>query len=114
MRTKAAAAVIVLFALAAAPEALAKGSVTIPRSIAASLYVVRVEVAPVALKSKTHTGACQAGQSRSRTELPGSTAPLSEAARKASAVACEQPPRSYFNVSGAMKHAETGALAANG
>ena len=56
---------------------------------------------------------CQAGASRSRVKLPGPSS-AGETERRASTVACEQPPRSQPNLSGALSSAETGAIATAG
>lgn len=107
MRRKAVTAVIALLALAAAPSALAKGSVTIDTRLISALKVSSAAV-PVALERKDRLRSCQVGASRSR--VPGA----SETQRKAATVACEQPPRSNLNLPGGLKAAEAGALAAGG
>jgi hypothetical protein len=95
MRTKAAIAVVALLAVAGPPAALARGTVTIDGRIVAALKGHVWKPVPVVIKSKDKIRSCQAGASKSRVRLPG---PAGETVRKASTVACEQPPRSEVNV----------------
>jgi len=87
MRAKAATAVVAFLALAATPGALAKGSVTIDGRLAAALKGLGAQVAPVGLSRKDQIRSCQVGASRSRVRA------ANETQRRASTVACEQPPR---------------------
>src|SRR5258707_11316376 len=97
MRRKAATVLVSLPALAATPAALAKGSVSIDGRIVATL---KTAPAQVALAGKDRLHSCQAGASKARVHT------ANETQRKASTVACEQPPRSQVNLSGGLKAAE--------
>jgi hypothetical protein len=110
MRSKLASAAIALVAFAAAPSALASGTVTIAPGLVDTL---RVSTAATEVVRKDNRRSCQAGASRSRVRLPGPSS-AGETERRASAVACEQPPRSQPNLSGALSSAETGAIATAG
>jgi hypothetical protein len=113
MRTKVAIVVLALLALAAAPVGLAKGSVTIQSSLVLAFRGLHGQLAPVALTRKDKVRSCQAPASRSRIPLPGSST-AGETERRASTVACEQPPRSAPNVSAGLKAAEAAAILAGG
>jgi hypothetical protein len=107
---RATVAAVALAALATASAAPAKNTVTIGGSFVKPLRPAAVPT-PVAAKDTRHS--CQAGASRKRIILPG-PASVSETERKAAVVACEQPPRSHLNVSGALQTAQTGGIAAVG
>jgi hypothetical protein len=108
MRTRAAIAVLALLALAGTPAAFAKGSVTIDGRLIAAVQGLHAHLTPVVLTKKDRMKSCQVGASRSR--VRGAT----ETQRKASTVACEQPPRSSVNLSGGLKAAEAAAILAGG
>jgi hypothetical protein len=112
MHTKV-ATVVFAFALAAAPAALAKGSVTIEARLVLPLHALSGQITPIALEHKDKLRSCQAAAPRSRVRLPGSSS-AGETERRASTVACEQPPLSNLNLSGGLKAAEAGALASAG
>lgn len=101
---------LALLVLAAAPAALAKSTVTIPSGLVGTL---RIQSAATTIARKDHIRSCQVGASRSRIKLAGSSS-AGETERKASTVACEQPPRSSLNLSGGLKGAEAGAIASAG
>ena len=113
MRTKVATVVLATLALAAAPAAVAKGSVTIEPRLAFALEGLTAKLAPVVLQHKDKLRSCQVAAPRSRIKLPGSSS-AGETERRASTVACEQPPRSNLNLSGGIKAAEASALVSAG
>jgi hypothetical protein len=111
MLSRPTAVAVAILALAFAPAALAKGTVTIGSGFLAGMrvtsLVTQVSVAEATARSdRLHS--CQAGARRSQARA------ANETQRKASTVACEQPPRSNLNVSNALKGAEAGAIAAGG
>ena len=100
--------VVAALALAAAPTAPA---VTIGNNLLAALHAHATTADVVSRKGKLHS--CQAGDDRSRVKLPGPQI-TRETERKASTVACEQPPKSGLNLGGGLKSAEASALIAGG
>jgi len=91
--------------LAAAPAALARGTLSIETAQLTPLHVA--QLAPAVARKETQRS-CQAGASRSRIHAGNATV------RRSSTVACEQPPRSNLNLSGALKGAQAAAVAAAG
>src|SRR5437868_2666663 len=109
MRTHRAAAIAAAVALLGAASAQARSTVTIGPFAKA----LRGATASMAVARKDTRHSCQTGPSAKRVRLPG-PAPVGETERKAAAVACEQPPRSEPNITGALQTAQTGAIAALG
>jgi hypothetical protein len=112
MLSRPTAVALAILALAVAPAALAKETVTIDSGLMARLQVAYA-VPATAVARKDHVRSCQVGASRSRIKLAGASS-AGETERKASTVACEQPPRSNLNLSGGLKGAEASAIAAAG
>lgn len=99
---------VAALALVAVPSAPA---VTIGSGLVAALHAHATAADVVSRKHKLHS--CQAGDDRSRVRLPGPKL-TRETERKASTVACEQPPKGGLNFNGGLKGAETSALLAAG
>jgi hypothetical protein len=111
MRTKAAIAVVVLLATGGPPAALAKGSVTVDSKIVAALKAHQWRPVPLSTTRKDKIKSCQVGASESRIRIPG---PAGETVRKASTVACEQPPWTSVNVASLLNAAGGAAFGGGG
>jgi hypothetical protein len=111
MRTKAAIAVVALLAVGGPPAALAKVSVTVDGKIVAALKAQQWRPVPLAATRKDRLKSCQVGASKSRIRIPG---PAGETLRKASTVACEQPPWTSVNVASLLNAAGGAAFGAGG
>ncbi len=103
MRSTSVPVALAALVFAAAPAAFARGAFSIETAQLAPLRLAP----PAAVKKETRRS-CQAGASRSRIRMAGETA------RRSSTVACEQPPRSNLDLSGALKSAQAAAVAAAG
>lgn len=104
MRSPSVPVTLAVLALAAAPAASARSALSIePARLVPS---AAAHLTPAAKKESRRS--CQAGASRSRVRAAGETE------RRSSTVACEQPPRSNLNLSGALKAAQAAAVAAAG
>jgi hypothetical protein len=108
MRMRAATIVVALFALLAAPATLAKATVSVEGQLIAALRGGHLLGTPIAATRKDSLRSCQAGAERSRARA------ATETERRASTVACEQPPRSNLSLSSGLKSAEASAIAAAG
>ena len=113
MRTLGSTIVVLLLALIVLPVVSAHPTVTVSSAVRARLsppsWTLGVSAAvPVTRKSVS----CQAKSSS--TSRAAETSPVGQVDRRSSVVACEQPPRSEFNVSKATAQAQAGAIAAAG
>ncbi|MBV8080307.1 MAG: hypothetical protein JO186_08030 [Actinobacteria bacterium] len=104
--------IILVAAVALASLAAAAGASAV--TIASSrLTVLASPPVPVTVSRKDTRRSCQVAASKARVRLPGPSS-AAETERRASTVACEQPPRSNLGLSGALKGAEAGAIAVAG
>ena len=99
-----AALALVILALAAAPAGFARVALSIG---SAQLVPLRLAPAPASARKEIQRS-CQVGASRARARAAGQTE------RRSSTVACEQPPRSNLDLSGALRGAQAAAVAAAG
>jgi hypothetical protein len=112
-RHQVAAAVAIAVLLAAAPAAFGHTTVTVDKGLAAGLFRGSSSLQTVAVGStETQERSCEARRAKSRIRVDNSNK-VGQVERKGAVVACEQPPRSFVNVSG-LKTAETNAIAAAG
>jgi hypothetical protein len=111
MRTKAAIAVLALLAVGGPPTALAKGAVSVDSDVVAALKAHQWRPVPLATARRDKIRSCQVGASKSRIRIPG---PAGETLRKASTVACEQPPWTSVNVASLLNAAGGAAFGGGG
>jgi len=105
MRSMSVPVALAVLALAGAPMAFARGTLSIEADQLLPQQIMHL--APTVVRKETQRS-CQAGASRSRVHAAGQTE------RRSSTVACEQPPRANMNLSTGLKTAEAGAVAAAG
>ena len=96
-------AMLAVLALVAVPAAAAKSTVTIGGLALARLHAIPLQTTIV---RKETTRSCQAGASKARVKA------ANETQRRASTVACEQPPRS--NVLPSLSSTQAAAVTAAG